>query len=217
MEATIHKRVMIRAGGVQLPGDLQIPPAFGGLILFCHGSGSSRSSPRNQMVASYLRKQGFATLLFDLLTAAEDQYADNRFNTDLLTQRLIAATRWAERQPEVQHAALGYFGASTGAAAALLAAAQLPQVQAVVSRGGRPDLAGAALPLVQAAVLLIVGGNDQEVLRLNEKAAARLNCLHALTVVAGASHLFEEPGKLTQVALLAAAWFRQHIHEAANA
>lgn len=216
MEATVHKQVRINTGGVVLPGELLIPTHAKALIIFCHGSGSSYNSPRNQMVASYLRKQGFATLLFDLLTAAEDEYIGNRFNTDLLTQRLIGATRWAERQPEVQHAPIGYFGASTGAAAALQAAAQLPQVQAVVSRGGRPDLAGAALPQVRAAVLLIVGGNDGEVLRLNEKAAARLHCVHELTVVPGATHLFEEPGKLTQVALLALDWFRQHIHQQAE-
>lgn len=217
METTTHKRLQIRTGGVLLPGDLMIPPEARALIVFCHGSGSSSHSVRNQMVASYLRKQGFATLLFDLLTAEEDQYASNRFNTDLLAQRLMSATLWVERQPEVQQAPLGYFGASTGAAAALLAAAQLPQVQAVVSRGGRPDLAAAALPRVQAAVLLIVGGNDPEVLRLNERAAARLRCTYELTVIPGATHLFEEPGKLTQVALLTADWFRQHIHQPAEA
>ncbi|MFN4285684.1 MAG: dienelactone hydrolase family protein [Lacibacter sp.] len=209
---SIHIRAQIRTGGVQLPGDLMIPPDAKGLIVFAHGSGSSSKSPRNQRVASFLRKQGFATLLFDLLTPEEDRFTENRFNTDLLTQRLIAATLWAERRPEVQHAPIGYFGASTGAAAALLASVQLPQVQAVVSRGGRPDLAAAALPQVRAAVLLIVGGNDPEVLRLNEKAAARLHCTHELTVVPGASHLFEEPGTLAQVAFLAADWFRQHIH-----
>ncbi|HMP88189.1 MAG TPA: dienelactone hydrolase family protein, partial [Lacibacter sp.] len=196
METTQHLRLQIRAGKVLLPGDLMLPPEWKGLILFSHGSGSSSHSPRNQMVASFLRKQGFGTLLFDLLTPEEDRYADNRFNIDLLTQRLISATLWVERLPEVQHAPLGYFGASTGAASALRAAVQLPQVQAVVCRGGRPDMATDELPRVEAPVLLLAGGLDTDVLRLNEQAFARLRCTKELQVIPGATHLFEEPGKL---------------------
>jgi dienelactone hydrolase len=186
-----------------------------GLILFAHGSGSSRLSPRNKYVAEVLQDSGFATLLFDLLTAEEERIdastGELRFNIPFLTERLIAATNWMLRQPGVQGLSIGYFGASTGAAAALSAAAQLPAVAAVVSRGGRPDLAGAALRDVRAATLLIVGGNDREVLALNRGALAQLRAEARLEIVPGATHLFVEPGALEAVARLAADWFAAHI------
>jgi len=180
-------------------------------VLFAHGSGSSRLSPRNTSVAGELWQAGLATLLFDLLSEDEEridaQTRELRFDIPLLTRRLIAATHWVQAQPELRRLPIGYFGASTGAAAALSAAAQIPTVSAVVSRGGRPDLAGDALAHVRAATLLIVGGRDREVLDLNRHALARITCTARLEIVPGATHLFEEPGALERVAALAAGWF----------
>jgi alpha-beta hydrolase superfamily lysophospholipase len=196
-----------------LPGSLALPsgrPA--GLVLFAHGSGSSRLSPRNRAVAAALRRAGLATLLFDLLSEAEAADRANVFDIALIGGRLAAATLWAGADPRTAALPLGYFGASTGAAAALTAAARpdLP-VGAIVSRGGRPDLAGAALPLVRAPTLLIVGGADTTVLQLNRTAQRALRCESRLEIVPGATHLFEEPGALEQVVALAQAWFLRHL------
>jgi len=211
----VNAMVEIPMGTVTLMGDLQIPRDAAGLVLFAHGSGSSRHSPRNQYVARVLRESGNGTLLFDLLTRdeeAEDNYtAALRFDIRFLAERLVAATLCMASHAEAQQLPIGYFGASTGGAAALVAAAELGTgVKAVVSRGGRPDLAGDALPLVKAPTILIVGGHDTEVLRLNEEAYAQLQCEKELAVVPGATHLFEEAGAIEKVARLAAAWFQQH-------
>jgi pimeloyl-ACP methyl ester carboxylesterase len=210
------RAVEIPCDGILLQGVLRGSNARHGLILFAHGSGSGRLSPRNTCVALELQAAGFATLLFDLLTQSEEvidtQTARLRFDIPLLTQRLIAVSRWVLGQPLLSELPIGYFGASTGAAAALAAAANLPDlVEAVVSRGGRPDLAGELLGRVRAPTLLIVGGNDPQVLALNREARAQLHCEARLTVVPGATHLFEEPGKLEEVARLAADWFGQHL------
>ena len=194
-----------------LEGELVVPRAPRGVVLFAHGSGSSRLSPRNRVVAEYLQDAGMATLLFDLLTESEDLLYPNRFDIPLLTERLLAASDWVRHERSVRHLPLGYFGASTGAAAALQAAAARPEVGAVVSRGGRPDLALAELPNVRAPTLLIVGGDDTQVIALNREAYAALRAPKALEIVPGASHLFEEPGTLDRVAHLAAAWFRQYL------
>jgi putative phosphoribosyl transferase len=203
--------------GVVLEGDLQLPPAAQrkGLVVFVHGSGSSRFSDRNRFVAAALQKRGLATLLFDLLTAAEEKRdrhdASLRFDISLLAERLIGVIDAMASQPQ-RALPIGLFGASTGAAAALLGAARRPAaVEAVVSRGGRPDLATAALPLVRCPTLLLVGGRDAEVLALNRRAAERLTAPHRLEVVAGAGHLFEEAGCLEQVARLAGDWFVRHL------
>jgi len=203
--------VEIRAGNVQLEGTLTLPAASSGIVLFAHGSGSSRHSPRNAFVAGTLHDAGVGTLLFDLLTVDEDRVYETRFDIDLLAKRLAAATAWLRRRPEAAGLPIGYFGASTGAGAALLAAAEAgAAVRAVVSRGGRPDLAGAdALARVVAPTLLIVGGDDPQVITLNRQAYALLQCTKALEIVPGATHLFEEPGTLEQVAVLAATWFRR--------
>jgi dienelactone hydrolase len=199
-----------------LEGEWYVPSGSVGIVLFAHGSGSSRHSPRNQTVAHVLRESGTGTLLFDLLTreeeAADARTGHLRFDIGLLAQRLVAATRWVAHQPEGQHLGLGYFGSSTGGAAALVAAAELRSVVgAVVSRGGRPDLAGDSLPQVDAPTMLIVGERDDVVLQLNEAAYEQLRCEKELAVVPRATHLFEEPGALEEVARLAAAWFRQHL------
>ena len=193
-----------------------MPSATRGVVLFAHGSGSSRFSPRNQYVAKALNKAGLATLLIDLLTKEEEDIdtstAEFRFDIDLLSQRLIGATKWLRENPTTRNLAFGYFGASTGAAAALIAAAKIPEeIKAVVSRGGRPDLAVDYLQKVKAPTLLIVGGNDPTVLDLNKKALVRLSVLKKLEIVSGASHLFEEPGKLEEVAKLSADWFLAHL------
>jgi predicted phosphoribosyltransferase/dienelactone hydrolase len=204
--------------GLRLPGSILLPAGARGLVIFAHGSGSSRRSPRNLAVAERLAHLGLATLLFDLLTEREAADRQNVFDISLLTDRLVQATHWAQRTPELQGLPIGYFGASTGAAAALGAAARLgPEIEAVVSRGGRPDLAGDSLLGVTAATLLIVGGNDWNVLQLNDEAAALLRCQHDLAVVPGAGHLFEEPGALEQVARLAASWFVRHLGAGAPA
>lgn len=206
-------QVQIPVDSVTLDGALTIPANAVGLVLFVHGSGSSRFSPRNNFVARELRNAGLGTLLIDLLTRAEDQDYERRFDIPLLTQRVLRVTYWLQAQPSTRKLALGYFGASTGAAAALQAAAESgSKVYTVVSRGGRPDLAGAkALGQVRCPVLLIVGGDDDVVIELNQQAAALLTCPKELVIVPGATHLFEEPGTLDQVAKLAADWFRHHL------
>jgi putative phosphoribosyl transferase len=204
--------VQVPAGDLRLPGDLVLPGAPFGVILFAHGSGSGRLSPRNRYVAERLNRVGLATLLLDLLTPAEESDRANVFDVPLLADRLAHATSWIRGRPETASLALGYFGASTGAAAALWAAAEPDaSVAAVVSRGGRPDLAAERLRAVRAPTLLIVGGDDRVVLRLNEEALELLPGERRLTVVPGATHLFEEPGALEQVAELAAAWFLAHL------
>src|SRR6266576_6418897 len=207
--------LQIQAGRAVLSGNLTIPENATGLVLFAHGSGSSRHSPRNQFVAHTLNDAGLATLLFDLLTSEEEaidmQTRDLRFNIHLLAERLVHATKWAKEQEQTRDLHMGYFGSSTGGAAALVAAIEVPQeVRAVVSRGGRPDLAGEALPKVQAPTLLIVGGNDDVVIELNEQARDRMRCEVKLEIIPGATHLFEEPGALERVAQLASDWFSLH-------
>jgi len=207
--STVH----IAAGTVELDGELTLPPSAKGVVLFAHGSGSSRFSPRNTYVAEVLQQHGIGTLLFDLLTRAEDQDYETRFDIALLTRRLLAATAWLQSNPKTQALSLGYFGASTGAAAALQAAAKMEnEIAAVVSRGGRPDLAGEiALSRVNAPTLLIVGGADYGVIELNQQAYALLNCKKELTLIPGATHLFEEPGTLQHAARSAAEWFVKHL------
>lgn len=200
----IDAEVLIQADRVQLPGHLTVPVDPRGIVLFAHGSGSSRFSSRNQYVARVLQDAGIGTLLFDLLTESEANDRVNVFDIDLLAQRLTAAREWLENQPVAEGLAIGYFGASTGAGAALVAAARRPDlVSSVVSRGGRPDLAGPRLPLVQAPTLLIVGGNDYQVIDLNRSAQQAMRCTNRLEIVPGATHLFEEPGTLQAAALLA--------------
>jgi len=212
MSLRVETAVQIQAGDAWLNGDLAIPEGATGLVIFAHGSGSSRLSPRNRYVARELQAAGLGTLLFDLLTEAEDRVYDNRFNIDLLAQRLALVTGWVQDQPVARGLPLGYFGASTGAAAALIAAAELPSVvKAVVSRGGRPDLAAHRLAEVKAATLLIVGAEDRTVAALNRAAFQRLNTVKRLELVPRATHLFEEPGTLEEVARLAAGWFREHL------
>jgi dienelactone hydrolase len=204
--------VHIPVGTVMLEGELLLPSGTQGVVVFAHGSGSSRHSPRNTFVARVLQAAGLGTLLFDLLTRAEDTDYETRFDIALLTRRLSAATHWLQQQPQTKALAIGYFGASTGAAAALQAAATLGSaIKAVVSRGGRPDLARAALPHVMAPTLLIVGGEDHDVIELNREAYALLHSEKQLTIVPGATHLFEEPGTLEEVARLASQWFVQHL------
>jgi putative phosphoribosyl transferase len=211
-EVAIDRLVKIPAPGVLLEGQLILPAAADGLVLFAHGSGSSRHSPRNNFVARTLREAGLGTLLMDLLTGTEDTVYETRFDIDLLTDRLEAATRWLQAEPATSRLRLGYFGSSTGAAAALRAAADLGSaISAVVSRGGRPDLAGPLTGRVQAPTLLIVGGQDVMVLELNRKAYGQLTADKRLTIVPGATHLFEEPGALDDVARLAAAWFTRYL------
>jgi putative phosphoribosyl transferase len=207
---------LIRIGPIVLAASLVLPADARGIVLFAHGSGSSRFSPRNRYVARRLNGAGLATLLADLLTTEEEmldaQGALLRFDIGLLGGRLIGATDWLRERPDTRHLPIGYFGASTGAAAALVAAAERPDaVRAVVSRGGRPDLAGSALALVKAPALLIVGGNDPDVLELNRRALAELRIDRRLDIVPGASHLFEEPGALDEVARLAREWFERHL------
>jgi putative phosphoribosyl transferase len=204
-------------GEQQLEGLLKLPPHARGLVIFAHGSGSSRFSRRNNFVAAELRRLHLGTLLFDLLTPPEAMDRQNVFDIPLLGARVLEAIEWARQTPLVAALPIGLFGASTGAAAALVAAARRPaDVAAVVSRGGRPDLAGAALGSVRAPTLLIVGGADVEVLGISERAAAELACEHRIEVVPGATHLFEEPGALEQVVELAGGWFQRYLKPAAG-
>ncbi len=212
-----QQEVVIPAGNTKLAGILTLPGNARSAVIFAHGSGSSRLSPRNTFVAHVLNSAGISTLLFDLLTREEDRIYENRFDIDLLTDRLRAATLWFNREPRTKELLAGYFGASTGTAAALRAAADLgPVVKAVVSRGGRPDLAEQALPRVEAPVLLIVGGNDDLVIELNQRAYQMITAEKKLTIVPGATHLFEEPGALEEVARLAAIWFSRYLVSAAR-
>ncbi|WP_439027009.1 dienelactone hydrolase family protein [Haloarchaeobius sp. DT45] len=205
-----RRLVEIPVGDVTLPGELRIPAEANGLVVFAHGSGSSRRSPRNNSVAESLRDHGLGTLLFDLLTPEEDIDHEARFDIDLLTDRLVATTDWLADHEEVGDLPIGYFGSSTGAAAALRAAAKRPAVAAIVSRGGRVDLASEAVPDVDAPTLLIVGGEDAQVKRLNQDIFQRLDGDKELAVVPGAGHLFEGEGQLEQVTALALAWFQRH-------
>ncbi len=202
----------LHKAGVSLTGDLVVPDGATSSVLFAHGSGSSSASPRNCAVARVLNDGGIATLLFDLLTHEEETDRANVFDIELLARRLVLATHWARDQREIATLPVGYFGASTGAAAALIAAADLgDEIGAVVSRGGRPDLAGAKLAAVRAPTLLIVGGADTPVIAMNREAQARLRCENALEIVPGATHLFDEPGALERVAQLARDWFVGHV------
>jgi putative phosphoribosyl transferase len=208
IDTSEERSVRIPAGQATLPGTLTMPPKTQGIVVFVHGSGSSRLSPRNVAVAKSLQAEHLGTLLFDLLTGPEAVDRGNVFDIGLLADRLSAATTWLRAEPEAVGVPIGYFGASTGAAAALVAAARTPEaVVAVVSRGGRPDLAGDYLPAVTAPTLLLVGSRDGAVLELNRDALARLRCPKRLTVIPGATHLFEEPGTLEAVAREAGAWF----------
>ena len=203
--------VDIPANGVSLEGELLVPEGAPGLVLFAHGSGSSRHSPRNNFVADRIRERGVGTLLFDLLTEAEDETYETRFDISLLTDRLVAATRWVRQRDDVAALSVGYFGSSTGSAAALRGAARRDDVDAVVSRGGRVDLAGDVLEDVTAPTLFLVGGNDHQVLELNREAYDRLAGENRLEVIEGAGHLFEGPGELEAVADHAGSWFADHL------
>jgi dienelactone hydrolase len=208
--------VYVNAGRVTLEGNLLIPDGARGLVMFAHGSGSSRFSSRNRTVADVLRQSGVGTLLIDLLTRDEEtvdlRTAHLRFDIGMLADRLVGASEWLAKQPETMRMKLGLFGASTGGGAALVAAARVPQrIHAVVSRGGRPDLAGPALPAVQAPTLLIVGGDDEPVIAMNREAYDQMTCERQMVIVPHASHLFEEPGTLEEVARLAAEWFTRHL------
>ncbi|HZW13987.1 MAG TPA: alpha/beta family hydrolase [Noviherbaspirillum sp.] len=205
-----HNVQTVRIAPHGLEGFLGAGATPKGLVIFAHGSGSGRHSPRNNFVAAGLRQRGLATLLIDLLCPQEEADRANVFDIPLLASRLLEATRWAREQPSLAQLPVGYFGASTGGGAALVAAAQDHRIAAVVSRGGRPDLAGAALAAVRAPTLLIVGGFDTQVIELNRKAMEQLRCKKELTIVPGATHLFEEPGTLDQVLELAGNWFMQH-------
>jgi putative phosphoribosyl transferase len=216
MDTNLDRPVHIPLGPITLEGNLAVPVGAHGVVLFAHGSGSGRHSPRNRFVAQALRAGGLATLLIDLLTIDEEQVdmrtAHLRFDIGLLASRLVGATDWLQQHPITGLLRVGYFGASTGGGAALVAAAQRHgAVGAVVSRGGRPDLAGAALPYVQAPTLLLVGGDDGPVIAMNQEALAQLHCVKQLEIIPGASHLFEEPGTLEQVARLARDWFSHHL------
>lgn len=215
MYQPVEREVRIPAQAVSLPGTLVVPAGAAGVVLFAHGSGSSRLSPRNREVATVLQRAGIGTLLFDLLTEPESFDRRHVFDIELLATRLNAARDWLVREPGREALAIGYFGASTGAAAALVAAADHPEsVAAVVSRGGRPDLAGEALERVRAPTLLIVGGDDTGVVELNQGALQQLRCEKRIAIVPGATHLFEEPGTLEEVASLATAWFAAHLRPA---
>ena len=217
----LERTVSIQAGAVTLEGTMGVPARAQGIILFAHGSGSSRFSPRNRFVARVFRDAGLGTLLLDLLSRSEEDVDEvtrhYRFDIAMLADRLVAAIDWLQREPETSELPVGLFGASTGGGAALVAAAKKPdRVNAVVSRGGRPDLAGAALPRVEAPTLLIVGGRDDVVISLNEQARAAMTGEVRLEIVPGATHLFEERGALEQVASLAREWFLSHLHHPAR-
>ena len=204
--------VSIPVDDVELEGILEIPADAPGIVVFAHGSGSSRKSPRNNFVAEVIRDRGLGTLLFDLLTEEEDQYRENRFDIPLLTDRLVAVTEWLWAREDIPRANNGYFGSSTGAASALRAAARLGEdVDAIVSRGGRVDMASEVLDEVRAPTLFVVGGNDTQVLERNREALAQLTCEKDLHVVEGAGHLFEGEGELEEVADVAAEWFAENL------
>ena len=205
------RSVTVESDGVALPGDLTIPGQAIAVVVFAHGSGSSRRSPRNVRVADRLHREGLGTLLFDLLTDAEAEERRKAFDIELLARRLGAAVGWVRGRSELDGLPVGLFGASTGAAAALVVAARATDITAIVSRGGRPDLAGEALERVRAPTLFVVGSLDRQVLGLNRAAQARMRCETRIEIVAGATHLFEEPGGLDRVAELAAAWFTGHV------
>lgn len=207
MELQFEDEVIIPSGKVELKGDLIVPVDAKAIVIFSHGSGSSRHSPRNKMVAQYLNKRHIATLLFDLLTVEEDLNYENRFNIPLLAERLKDATRWIVYNPVTLDCRIGYFGASTGAASALIAAAGMKEIGAVVSRGGRPDLAGSSLKKVTSPTLLLIGSRDPEVIELNQYAFNLLGGEKKMEIIPGATHLFEEPGTLEKVCELAYAWF----------
>ena len=212
----VERLVNVPVGEVSLEGNLVVPGVAQGVVAFAHGSGSSRHSPRNRFVAGVLQEAGLATLLIDLLTPEEERVdlrtAHLRFDIGLLADRLAGATDWLKQHPETQQLRVGYFGASTGGGAALVAAAERPHlVDAVVSRGGRPDLAGRALTRVEAPTLLIVGGNDVPVIAMNQEAMEQLRCVKQIAFVPGATHLFEEPGTLEEVARLARDWFLRYL------
>lgn len=213
MRTQADEVVRIPVASAHIEGALALPQPAHGVVLFAHGSGSSRHSPRNNFVAQVLRQAGFGTLLMDLLTPAEEAHYPTRFDIALLTRRLVAATHWLQANAACSKLPVGYFGASTGAAAALQAAARLgPAIGAVVSRGGRPDLAGQQdLSQVRCPTLLLVGGDDDVVINLNRQALAELRCEKSLSIIPGATHLFEEPGTLDEVARQAAAWFDRHL------
>lgn len=211
MDFRYHNEVEIRVGKINLKGELTIPLKAKAIVIFSHGSGSSRFSKRNQMVAHYLQSKNFGTLLFDLLTEQEDINYQFRFDIELLSKRLAGATEWLERLPAAKNCRIGFFGASTGAASALKAAAKLKHIEAVVSRGGRPDLAMDDLHKVEAPTLLIAGRLDYDVLQLNKEAYTHLTCEKKLEVIDGATHLFEEAGKMEIVCELAAEWFKNYL------
>jgi putative phosphoribosyl transferase len=216
---TAGESIVIPVEGGQIGADLRVPERAAGLVIFAHGSGSSRFSSRNRAVAEFLESNRFGTLLLDLLTREEesvDVYTrEHRFDIGLLGRRVVLATDWAQDRPDLQQLPIGYFGASTGAAAALIGAAARPAVvRAVVSRGGRPDLAGGALASVQAPTLLIVGGDDEPVIEMNRDAMRQMQSAVELEIVPGATHLFEEPGRLEQVMDLASDWFQRHLRPA---
>ena len=206
----------ILVGPHRLRALLGIPPVSTGLVIFAHGSGSGRLSPRNNHVAAELRMHGQATLLLDLLTTEEEQNRRNVFDVELLANRLKSATKWARSNADLRHLPIGYFGASTGAAAALIAAADDPDIAAIVSRGGRPDMAGEALPMVRAPTLLLVGNRDGSVITLNQQAFMALSCPKKLVIIHGAGHLFAEPGTLDQVIAHASQWFATHFAQFAK-
>lgn len=212
-EKMIEKLIHIKILDVILEGMLKIPESAKGIVLFAHGSGSSRLSPRNNFVADVLNQAGVATLLIDLLSKQEDEIYQMRFDIDLLTKRLVIVAQWLKKQSNTQHLELGFFGASTGAAAALCAAAEMrADIKAVVSRGGRPDLAMDSLPIVAAPTLLIVGGDDFGVIELNQEAYRQLTCVKKLGIIPHATHLFEEPGCLEEVAKFAKEWFQKYLY-----
>ncbi len=216
MVEKITAEIQVQVGEAKLGAYLHIPEKATGIVLFAHGSGSSRRSTRNQFVAKFLQEANIATLLMDLLTPDEEKIdlvtQELRFDIPFLSDRLLGATKWVEKEPKTHHLSIGYFGASTGAGAALIAAAEIgPKVKAVVSRGGRPDLAGNALPRVLSPTLLIVGGNDFGVIELNERAFELLTCKKKLEVVQGATHLFEESGTLEEVGRMATLWFSEYL------
>lgn len=213
----MKNEISIPDGKIQIKGNLVIPDDSNSIVIFSHGSGSGRFSPRNNYVASVLNRENITTLLIDLLTPAEDELFENRFNIDLLTERMEMATDWVHQHQQLKNFSIGYFGASTGAAAALQSAITRKElVDCVVSRGGRPDLAG-SIWKVKAPTLLIVGGLDDDVIELNKEAYSKLQCEKKLDIVENASHLFEEPGKLEEVAKLSTDWFKKHLTKSVHA